>query len=125
METIEKPRFVIQQHCQEEKYHWDLMFEQDQHLLTWQAPSHPDEWPGKKIDCLKIFDHRLKYLTYEGEISQNRGQVQIVAAGHYKPLEIGEKFYIVSLSGDTMKGILELRQTENDRWSLVFRGETV
>lgn len=60
--------------------HFDLMLEKDEVLWTW-------EWMQLIIDeslsIRRLFDHRLDYLTYEGPLSQNRGSVNQIAAGHF------------------------------------------
>ncbi|MGB0717634.1 MAG: DNA polymerase ligase N-terminal domain-containing protein [Phycisphaerae bacterium] len=62
--------------------HWDFMIQQGEVLTTWQLyrdpTSHDTVWP---IRAVRIQDHRLHYLTYEGEISHGRGWVRRVAEG--------------------------------------------
>jgi len=117
-------RFVILDHSSQGQTHWDLMLEQGQILLTWQVPCHPDRWGGRgEISCEKIFDHGLKYLSYEGPLSRNRGEVRQVAGGQYELLEKGERRWCVSLVGDTINGKLTLTHFKADQWQLVFAGE--
>ena len=117
------PKYVIQKHRHGGKIHWDLMLEAEQSLATWKVTAEPSDWYKATTPCEKIFDHRLKYLTYEGPLSHNRGQVSITAAGTYIPLEIGEKCWKVTLSGDTISGTLELKCIEQSQWGLDFQGE--
>ncbi|TVS07887.1 MAG: hypothetical protein EA423_02920 [Phycisphaerales bacterium] len=44
---------------------------------------------GAKFEAVRIHDHRLLYLTYEGELSGGRGRVLRVASGHCRILEDG------------------------------------
>ncbi|MDB5324422.1 MAG: hypothetical protein JWN40_6053 [Phycisphaerales bacterium] len=63
--------------------HFDLMFETEpgSPLATWRSP----EWPiTARTAITRIADHRREYLEYEGPLSDNRGQVHRVAAGHFR-----------------------------------------
>jgi hypothetical protein len=62
------------------------MFEQPgaDRLATWQLPCPPEQiQPGHPIMATRIADHRKAYLTYEGPISNDRGQVAIHSRGTY------------------------------------------
>jgi len=116
------PQFVIQEHRQAEQVHWDLMLEQGGHLATWQVTQPPGKWSEQSLPCQKIFDHRRRYLSYEGPLSRDRGSVKIVARGSYSGLEMDEKHWHIMLAGDTISGIVELRQVEQ-QWFLQFKEE--
>jgi len=116
------PRFVIQEHHQAEQVHWDLMLEKGRCLATWQVAQPPENWSANSLPCQKIFDHRRRYLTYEGPLSRDRGYVKIIARGSYSPLEIDEKYWRITLAGDTISGIVELRQVDQ-QWFLQFKEE--
>jgi hypothetical protein len=118
-------RFVIQQHECGSQRHWDLMLENGAALATWQVEKSPGLWPNESIVCHKIADHRMKYLSYQGPISNQRGDVHIVAAGTYQPAEIGEKKWRLVLCGDKISGELELTLLENDVWQLDFEGKVI
>ena len=82
-------RFVILHHIisdrRQGQTHFDLMIEGDGKLLTWALP----EFPGDITPLLakKLPDHRLRYLTYEGEISGHRGHVKRVEEGTCRILD--------------------------------------
>ncbi|MCX5649715.1 MAG: hypothetical protein NTX40_11610 [Planctomycetota bacterium] len=64
------PRYVVQQHFRsEDDWHFDLMFEAGQALVTFSSHAPPDACA--QLPCLvrHLGDHRLAYLEYEGEIS--------------------------------------------------------
>ena len=117
------PRFVIQQHRVDQSIHWDLMLENQESLATWQVPVHPSDWPEKKARCRHIFDHRLIYLSYQGPLSDNRGDVQIVASGQYLPLETTETRWQVLLRSDKINGQLVLQHFRDDQWQMQFSGK--
>ncbi len=119
------PRFVIQRHSRNKRgqVHWDLMLEKGDSLATWQVEQQPGDWGNESIPCQKIFEHRLKYLTYEGPIRPDRGEVLIVGAGQYQVWEIREDYWKVSLAGDAISGFLELERVKEDQWMLTFQGK--
>ena len=115
------PRFVIQQHTHSDQMHWDFMLEQNDSLATWQIPTPPDQWHQQDIECTRIFDHRMKYLTFEGELSENRGSVKIVAQGDYILGCADENLWQLELLGDTIVGKVELVKVNQNLWQLKLR----
>ena len=84
-ELSEARRFVVAEHSLPDgSLHYDLMLEAGEVLVTLQleqAPG-PDEVRGTRS-----FDHRLRYLDYEGPISGDRGSVRIWARGSARDLQ--------------------------------------
>ena len=78
------PAFVILEHTCLDGCHWDLMLREGEVLATWQVDKPPSEWGDKSLSCRKIADHRLEYLSYEGTLTKNRGEVRQVAGGEYE-----------------------------------------
>jgi len=94
--------YVVLRHEGIEQPHFDLMFQTapGSMLATWRSPI----WrPEKTVTLEKLPDHRQAYLTFEGEISGNRGTVRRVEQGicsvdkadqhwtiHLRPLPSGE-----------------------------------
>lgn len=70
-------RFVVLFHAHPgDGDHFDLMIEQTRVLRTWRLAQPPENATNTEgIACLKIGDHRLDYLEYEGPVSGNRGHV--------------------------------------------------
>src|SRR3954470_3626363 len=73
-------RYVILRHEGVDDPHFDLMFETGpgSELATWRSPSWPPE-QGSPLS--KLPDHRRQYLTFEGKLSGERGQVHQVESG--------------------------------------------
>ena len=123
--------FVIQEHTRDEDVHWDLMVRSGERLFTWHVCRHPNQWAECEFKCEKIFDHRLKYLTYEGPISDGRGYVRIVARGQY--IDIKGKLLTclpfdeldLVLNGDLVSGNLSLSRISDDNWNMTFTPKTV
>lgn len=118
-------RFVVQKHQKDQDVHWDLMLAEGEHLATWQISVRPEQWSETPIPCQKIFDHRPTYLTYEGPLSNDRGQVSIVASGTYHPLQITDTRWHIRLKSDSISGNLVLQNIRKDQWELTFQGDTV
>ena len=79
-------RFVILLHRTPPGYergdHWDVMFEDGQRLRTWAVTRPPTH--GCAVTAERLADHRMLYLDFEGEISENRGVVSRWDAGTYR-----------------------------------------
>lgn len=109
--------FVIQEHTLTDSRHWDLMLESKGTLITWQIPTPPDQWTRGPIECRKIFNHRLKYLRYNGPISNNRGTVKITHSGTYTPIKTDDAHWQITLNGKT-NATLSLDHKTDDIWIL-------
>ena len=80
-------RFVIQNHKTRSGAHYDLMLEAGAALATWRIDRLPtDLRAGEALPARALPDHRLAYLSCEGEISGGRGRVRIAAGGTYRLL---------------------------------------
>jgi hypothetical protein len=86
------PRFVVQQHFRsEEDWHFDLMLECKDALVTFSSGVPPDE--TSRLPCLvrQLPNHRLAYLEHEGEVSGDRGWCKIHDRGMFEWVEPGDK----------------------------------
>lgn len=63
--------------------HWDLMLEEGGVLRTWALAEEPRLLV--RIAAEQLPDHRLAYLSYEGEVSEGRGRVTRWDEGEYVP----------------------------------------
>ena len=109
--------FVVQYHEKSaEDHHYDLMLEWDGVLRTWSFPQPPQ--PGVILEGKKIFDHRLRYLTFEGEIGRGLGRVTIWDSGNYELIDGGSTYLDVRLEGQKLHGQWRLQQKEGDFWQL-------
>jgi hypothetical protein len=130
------PRFVLLRHelppGGDVASHWDLMLQQGDSLLTWRLESLPAGWtladdsPGRtdnwqasiEVAAVRLADHRLTYLDYEGPISGDRGKVRRVDDGEYEAMDSSSGRYHVQLDGDVLKGGLLLEHVANEKWRL-------
>jgi DNA polymerase Ligase (LigD) len=131
-------RFVVQQHFREPEYwHYDLMLECQDGLITFSSGVPPDE--DGHLPCLvrQLPNHRLAYLEHEGEISDSLGRCVIHDRGTFEWVEPknigtptaipGEIFgdfhdeFVVRLAGEKMRGTYRLvreTKTGTDHWRL-------
>ncbi len=90
-------------------------------LATWKITVLPAEIPpGESIPAVRLTDHRPGYLTYEGPVSNQRGQVTIADSGEYDLLsEIPGRWEIL-LAGKNTKGRFELTRCQDNpnTWAL-------
>jgi hypothetical protein len=96
-------RYVVLHHTGILPAHFDLLLEpppprEDQPLLTWRLEVSPASWTADTV-ALRQADHRPTYMTYEGEISNDRGEVRRVASGTAKVSTQNAQSLEVELSG--------------------------
>ena len=117
---MEKPKkFVVQKHQKKsELTHWDLMLESGDYLETYRVAEPPEKWGKKAIEAEKIFDHPLKFLSYEGKVNKGKGRVEIADCGVYSLIEKDETQQHIALAGKLLRGEYQLCLIENDRWWL-------
>lgn len=101
-------RFVVQEHTVAPgDVHYDLMIEDGAVLVTFQLPAPP---AGEAVRGRRSFDHRPRYLDYEGPISAGRGHVRPWDRGQVADLEGGprEARYRARLEGGRARGVLDV-----------------
>lgn len=111
-------RFVIQEHRTGTEVHWDFMFESNCILQTYRLDKAPDEILHNPTNAVKIFDHSLKFLTYQGPVNKGRGNVCIVETGTYQILQEKQDLIKLNLNGQILKGKFTLTHINDDNWLL-------
>ena len=109
-------RFVIQKHTKAGEVHWDLMLETGKVLQTYRLQLPPEKLPQQTSVALKIFDHPVKFLTYQGSVNKGKGTVEIAEAGTYQMLNANERRQELLLEGKFLKGKFILTHIKDDRW---------
>lgn len=117
-------KFVIQKHTSGDEVHWDLMLQVGSALETYRLQLPPEELLYKKSTAIKIFDHPLKFLTYEGSVNNGKGRVEIAEAGTYNLLSENKDRKELQLDGRALKGRFSLVYVENDRWQFQLAVES-
>ena len=113
-------RFVVQKHTRAGQVHWDIMLEAADILETWRLGLPPEklqERSGQSAPAVKIFDHPLKFLTYEGSVNKGKGSVETADRGTYLLLNEGDRGKLVQLKGRILNGKFALEHVEGDKWN--------
>lgn len=104
------PRYVVLRHelppGQARTSHYDVMFEAGNVLRTWAVNDPPDAPAEQSAEQLP--DHRVDYLTYEGPVSGNRGEVTRWDEGTYETRQDDEAALIVDVRGTRLRGTIRL-----------------
>lgn len=112
-------RFVIHIHRGCGPEHYDLMLEHGPALATWRLSRAPENLAdGETIEALRIPDHRLAYLDYEGPVSCGLGNVVAWDAGGYEVPALNESRWEFRLAGRKLQGRFELRRLGGEKWAL-------
>ena len=109
-------RFVIHKHTQGDYVHWDLMLEAADYLTTFRLDRPPEIIAQQPVRAVKIFDHQLKFLTYEGTVNKGTGSVQLAETGVYQTIQKDENRVEMKLMGKILKGRFVLSLVEDDKW---------
>lgn len=96
--------------------HWDLMFEDEECLWTWSIQKLP---PGTIEAAMRLPNHRKMYLDYEGEVSNGRGSVTLVARGHYQRLswEQDNEFRLI-IDWPYLKSLVRFQPMTDHYWRI-------
>ena len=89
--------------------HYDFLLENGQECKTWKMPIFPI-LDGPSVEIFKHSNHRLIWLTTESKLlTKNRGYVQRVDSGTFKPLEvdINSNNFSIILKGNYIKGLFK------------------
>ena len=109
-------RFVILHHTSDAGEHWDLMLEHAGVLLTWQLPHDPGTPNCLPLAARRIFDHPLRFLTYEGPLRRAPGQVRRVEAGALELHELDAERVHFTLAAGRLRGRFELKKEAGNAW---------
>ncbi len=113
-------RFVVQEHTTADGVHWDFMLEKGDVLTTFRLEQPPQVVLDHAIRAIKIFDHPLRFLTYEGPVQKGTGRVRIVDRGTCD-LSEGTSVITLELRGEGLRGSFTLTETEGTTWRLAPR----
>jgi hypothetical protein len=122
--------FVVQEHHDAAGVHWDLMLrrpagpatDDDAVLATWRLSVLPlPENLLQPQSARALPDHRMRYLTYEGPIGNNRGWCRIVDRGDYERLDSDPDpdSWRIRCAGRRLSGNFVLKKTgDPDAWTI-------
>jgi hypothetical protein len=73
-------------------------------LETYRIGEPPEQWGSEPIEAVRIFDHTLKFLTYEGSVNKGKGTVKIADSGTYNVLSQNKTLLTLEIAGAILKG---------------------
>jgi bifunctional non-homologous end joining protein LigD len=126
-------RFAIQKH-DASRLHYDFRLEMGGTLVSWAVPKGLPMVKGEKHLAVKVEDHPISYIDFEGTIPQGQyggGTVQVWDRGTYEPLSKapkkeleGGKLHVV-LKGKKLSGewYLVRLKSEDNQWLIIKGGE--
>ena len=119
------PQFVILLHTpatgSNQQSHFDFMLEDEDSntLLTWRwdaIPTNSEPFTGTALS-----PHRIEYLIYEGEVSQNRGHVKRHEHGQYSgDVSAEANQWDIQLRGDLLQGHLKANRKSAEQWQFTY-----
>lgn len=111
-------RFSVLKHTlpDDQGWHYDVFFEMDEALFSLKL----DQAPSPNFIATRQFDHRKKYLDYEGPISGNRGSVTIWDRGTMKGEVSPHQAFTVELFGAQLSGRFLVEPLENKAQEIVI-----
>jgi bifunctional non-homologous end joining protein LigD len=119
------PRFVVHEH-HASRLHWDFRLELSGVLVSWAVPKGPSMDPADKRLAVRVEDHELSYIDFEGAIeegSYGAGEVLIWDSGEYSLLSgsPAEGRLEFELTGDKLRGAfaLILMKGKQKEWLLI------
>ena len=74
IQNMQTKQFVIHRHSCGDDVHWDFMLESSGTLQTYRLDKSPAEILHSQARAVKIFDHPLRFLTYEGLVNNGQGR---------------------------------------------------
>ncbi len=111
-------RFVVQEHTTREGVHWDFMIERGDVLATFRLEQPPQTVLDHAVRAVRVCDHPLKFLAYEGPVQKGRGKVRIVERGTYHGSDEKEGLITLDLRGDILQGHFTLTRIDGPHWEL-------
>jgi hypothetical protein len=99
------------------------MLEQGEVLTTFRLEEEPAQALHGEVRAVRIFDHPLRFLTYEGPVQKGAGRVRIVDAGTYECPDRSADVLALELNGTILKGVFALIRIEGDVWRFGARSE--
>ena len=109
-------QFVIQKHTKSGGTHWDLMVQNGDLLKTWRLDKGPGQLKNAPAKAEKIFDHPLKFLTYEGKVNEGKGSVKIADKGICEITTQSDGKIEMELAGEILKGEFIMTRITEDGW---------
>lgn len=119
------PRFVVHEH-HASHLHWDLRLEADGALASWAMPKGPSMDPADKRLAIRVEDHELSYIDFEGTIEEGRygaGEVRIWDSGEFSITggALKDEKLEILMKGKRLKGVFAIfrMKGKGNNWLLI------
>jgi DNA ligase D-like protein (predicted 3'-phosphoesterase) len=114
-------RFVVHEHWSR-NHHFDLRLEMDGVLKSWAVPKGIPLEKGIRRLAIRVDDHDLSYIDFEGEIEggYGKGVVRIFDNGDFELSERREDKFILTFKGGVRSGKYALVHWKEKNW-LIFK----
>jgi len=121
------PKFSIQQHDAEKAgHHWDLRLAKGSTAVSFAIPKHKLPDKGEKVLAMRVEDHPLSYMAWEGTIpegSYGAGNVSVYDKGTYDINKWNGDEIDITFHGADISGRYVFISIGNGRWLIVKPGE--
>jgi bifunctional non-homologous end joining protein LigD len=123
------PRFVVHEH-HASRLHFDFRLELEGVLRSWAVPKGPSMNPSERRLAVRVEDHPLEYIDFEGIIPNGQygaGPVVVWDKGTYELLEGRTDKIVFVLHGDKLRGGFTLTRLKGrekgkgNEWLLIKR----
>ena len=95
--------------------HLDFMLQANDELLTWRWDIIPQD--NQVFVAARLANHRVEYLTLEGQLSGNRGTVTRIDQGTFEPaIEGSQQQFSIFIQTTKFQGELVAEALSEDRW---------
>src|SRR5262245_40681121 len=112
--------FVVHRH-HASRLHYDLRLEQDGVLKSWAVPKGLLPRPGLKRLAVKVEDHPLEYVNFEGAIPKGEyggGMMWKFAQGRYQFTKEKKDGFYIRLQSRELNAEYRAYQTHDNQWLL-------
>lgn len=114
-------RFAVQKH-RARNLHYDFRLEVAGVLVSWAVPKGPSKDPKVRRLAVRVPDHPLDYLLFEGTLPEDEygaGEVIVWDFGEYEALRLGDLDAATALRGGRLRFALYGTKLKGD-WA-IFR----
>ena len=120
---VDRNLFVVQEHWASH-HHFDFRLEMEGVLKSWAVPKGLPEKKGIKRLAIRVEDHPVDYINFEGEIPEGlygAGKVKIYDKGKYELIDKTKDKISFVLKGKKIKGEYYLIKTKlgKNQWLLI------
>lgn len=112
--------FVVHRH-HASRLHYDLRLEKNGTLESWAVPKGMPPEPGMKRLAVKVEDHPIEYLHFQGEIPKGEyggGMMWIYASGKYEITKQKKDGFYFQLRSPELTGEYRMYATKENQWLL-------